>query len=112
MAQAAQLRADNFILPDFFRREMNGHNQSRHRILLQAQLAHEDIVNHVLRGDVQLHLPVHRHGERRDDDVVLPCRIVGIDAQRIARGGADLLGVEPAKFSVGAGVAEVEDLLS
>src|ERR1700720_4587506 len=111
MAEAAQLRADNFILPDFFRCEVNGNHQPGHGALLQAQLAHEDIVNHVLRCYVQLYLPIHRHSERGHDDVVLPCRIVRIDAERIARGGADLFWIEPAKFSVGTGIAEVEDEL-
>src|ERR1700746_66777 len=55
MSQPAQLRAYNFILTDCVRFKMQRHHHSGRRILLQTQLSHEEIVNHVLRTDQQLH---------------------------------------------------------
>src|SRR5271156_6521149 len=111
MAEAAELRADDFILADFRGREMNRNRQAWDRILLQAQFAHVKIVDYVLRVQNQFDLPIYRHGESGNYDVVFAGRIVGIEAQRIAGRSADLLGVDAAELSVRSGIAEIESEL-
>src|SRR5271157_3396457 len=70
MSQAAQLRAHDLVLADFAGAEMNGDDHARNGVLLEAQLANEEIVDDVLRTDEQLDLAIHRDSESGDDDVV------------------------------------------
>ncbi len=111
VAQPAQLRADNLVLPDSVRGEMNGNHHAGHGVLLQAQFAHEKIVDHVLRAQQQLDGTIDRDGQRRDNDIVFARGIVRIEAQRISGGRADQAGIEPAEFAVGARIAKRVDKL-
>ena len=90
---------------------MNRNGQAGDGVLLQAQLANVEIVDHVLRVQHEFDLVIHGNRQRGHDDVVFAGGIVGIDAQRIAGGSADLRGIEAAEFSVRAGIAEIENEL-
>jgi hypothetical protein len=111
MAEAAELRADHFVLPNRIRSEVERNDHPGHGILLDAQFAHVKIVNHVLRADQQVHFVVHRNRERGNYDVVLARWIVRVNAQRISGGSTDLFRIELAEFSIGAGIAEIENKL-
>src|SRR5271156_5693474 len=111
VAQAAELRAYHLVLPNRIRSEVQRNHHAGHGVLLNAQLAHVKIVDHVLRANQQVDFVVHRNRERGDYDVVLARGIVGVNAHRISGGGADLLGIELAEFPIGAGIAEIEDEL-
>ncbi len=111
VAETAELRADNLVLPDSVRREMHGNHHAGNGVLLQTQLAHKKIVYHVLRAQQQLDGMIDRHGKRRDNDVVRARGIVGIQAEGISGGGADKSRVEPAEFSVRARISKRVDEL-
>src|SRR6202451_4149035 len=111
VAQAAELGAHDFVLHNRIRSEVEWHDHAGHSVLLNAQLADIEIVYYVLRADQQIHFVIDRNGERRDYDVVLPRGIIGVNTQRISGGSADLFGIELAEFSIGAGIAEIEDEL-
>ena len=108
VAQAAELRADDLVLADFRGGEMNRDRQAGDGVLLQAQFANIEIVDYVLRVKDQFDLVIYWNRESGNYDVIFSGWIIGIQAERIAGGCADLLGVEPAEFSVGAGIAEIE----
>src|SRR5580693_7811617 len=82
MAQAAELRADYFVLANRIRSEVERNHHAGHGVLLNAQLAHVKIVNYVLRADQQVDFVVHRNCERGNYDVVFARGIVRVNAQR------------------------------
>jgi len=62
VAEAAELGANDFVSAGSIGREMHCNNHPGDSILLQAQFAHEKIVDHVLRTKQQFDLPIDRDG--------------------------------------------------
>src|SRR5580658_261918 len=75
VAQAAQLCANDLVMADLFSLKAHWDDQSRYRVLLQAQFTHEETVNHILTSHQEFDLLIHRDGQRRNDDVVGTSRI-------------------------------------
>ena len=69
MSQAAQLRANDFVASGAVWREVDGDDHAGDSVLLEAQFADEEIVDHVLRAEQQLHAAIDGHGEHGDDNV-------------------------------------------
>src|ERR1700691_1397138 len=86
MAQAAELRANHFVLSNHGRREVQRNHHAGQGILLDAQFAHVKIVDYVLRADQQVDFAVHWNCERGNYDVVFSCGIIRVNSQRIAGG--------------------------
>src|ERR1700722_2845207 len=111
MTQAAELGAQNVVATDLRSGEVNRDDHAGHGVLLQAELAHVEIVNDVLGANQEFDFTVHGNGEGGNDDVVLGVGIRRIEAHGIAGRSADLLGIQASKFAVGASVTEIEDEL-
>ena len=73
-------------------------------VLLQPQLAHEEIVDHVLRTHQQLDWAIDGYRERRGlNDVIFAGRIARIEPERISRGRAISCGSSLPNFPSGPG---------
>ena len=84
MAKPAQLGANHFIGSCLNRREPDWNERTRNGIARDAHVRHEEIVDHIFRGKLCNHRPIHRHMEFAGRyDVVFASRIIWIDAERV-----------------------------
>src|ERR1043166_7781233 len=70
VSQTAELRAGDLVGSDLVRLEMEWYFHSGNNVLLQAQLAHEEIVDYVPRSKNEPDRLAHGDFERSIDDVV------------------------------------------
>ena len=113
MPEATKLGTDDFVLADFCCGEMKRDVQAGDEILLDAQFGDIEGVSHVLRMHQQMDLAVHRNGHLSGHDIIFGILIVGgVEAKEVRVGLTDLVGVQRAERSVGAGIAEIKCELS
>src|SRR5262249_28322976 len=107
MPQSAQFGAGDLVAPCLDRSEVHVDSHSRNQILFKPQIGDEEAMYHVLGPQYQVDRPVHRHRHSGADDVVLACRILFVDANRVAGRIVYLLGISSAELAIGARIAEV-----
>ena len=113
MSQAAKLGADDFVLTDLGRGEVQRNIQPGNKILLHPQLPHIKGMSHILRMHEEVDFLVHRDRHLGRHDVVPRIHIMlGVETKDILRSFVDQLGMKGAKLSVRTGIAEIESELS
>src|SRR5437899_6164393 len=112
VAQAAQLRADDFVLADLCRCKVHRNIKHEHKILLTAQCTNVKRMAHVLFMHHQRNGLVHRNYQRRRNDVVARLHIIrGIEPKEVLVAFIDLVGMQWTKFSVRSGITKIKTKL-
>src|SRR5215469_15165485 len=112
MAEAAQLRANDFVFADLRRGEVKGKVEPGNEVLLDAKLANVEGMTDVFGVHQKLHLAVHGHNQLAGHNVVPSRYVIGrIEAEIVLIALVYLVGMDCAELPVGARVAEVKGKL-
>src|ERR1700716_3903500 len=111
--KAAKLGTNDFVFANFRGGEMDRQINAGHEILLDAQFRHKEGMSKILGMHEQMYFPVHGHGHLRGYNIVSGFGIVlRVEAEEVLVTFADVVGVQRAKLSMRARVAEVKGKLS
>src|SRR5260221_8313940 len=108
VAEAAVLGAGDLIGPGLLGNEPGLDRHAGYRVLLHPEVRQEEAVDHVQGAQAHAHRPALRQEELvLQDDVVLGCRVLAVEADEVQGGGVDELVVGLAEHAVRAGVTNV-----
>src|SRR5579862_154054 len=106
MPEAAQFRTGDFIRTRRIGLEIKGYLHAGNDILLQAQLADEEVVNHVAGMHDQLDRLAGGHLQGGAHDIILTSRIIIVDTEGIACRVVHQFEIRSAELAVRARIAE------